>query len=179
MAVFQSIRNFFVPPATVVEPEVIVPAPPTVYEIHPLTDKQLKEVLKLNLRCFKAGENYTKYTFSYLLSEPNSLSYRVVAQNGQMVAFVFVMSNKEDGTGHITTIGVAPEHRRRGLANKLLGHAEEALRKRNISVVMLEVRVSNVAAQNLYREFNYSIVQRLPKYYNNGEDGFLMVKSLS
>lgn len=177
MAIFQSIRNFF-SPETIFEPEVIVPAA-TSYEIHPLTDKQLKEVLNLNLRCFKAGENYTKYTFSYLLGEPNSLSYRVVAPTGQMVGFVFVMTNREDSTGHITTLGVAPEHRRRGLANKLLRHAEEALRKRGIGVVMLEVRVSNRAAQNLYRAFDYSIVQRLPNYYNNGEDGFLMVKSLN
>ena len=178
MAVFQSIRNFFVPPADVTEPEIVVPAPATAYEIHPLTDKQLKEVLNLNLRCFKAGENYTKYTFAYLLSEPNSLSYRIVTPTGQMTAFIFVMINREDGTGHITTIGVAPEHRRRGLANRLLKHSEEALRKRNVSVVMLEVRVSNQAAQNLYRSFDYSIVQKLPHYYNNGEDGFLMVKSL-
>ncbi|MEJ7699096.1 MAG: hypothetical protein WKF71_05540 [Pyrinomonadaceae bacterium] len=40
---------------------------PTVYEIYPLTELHLKEVLTLNLRCFKQGENYTKYTFSYLL----------------------------------------------------------------------------------------------------------------
>jgi ribosomal-protein-alanine N-acetyltransferase len=177
MAVFQSIRNFFVPP--ILETEEIVSAPPTVYEIHSLTDKQLKEVLNLNLRCFKAGENYTKHTFSYLLNEPNSLSYRAVTPSGAMAAFIFVMTNREDGTGHITTIGVAPEHRRRGLANKLLRHAEEALKKRGIGVVMLEVRVGNRAAQNLYRAVDYAIVQRLPKYYNNGEDGFLMVKSLS
>jgi ribosomal-protein-alanine N-acetyltransferase len=178
MAVFQSIRNFFIP-TPVFEPEIIVASPPSVYKIHPLTEKQLEEVLKLNLRCFKAGENYTKYTFSYLLGEPDSLSYRIVTPTGQMVAFVFVMTSREDGTGHITTIGVAPEHRRRGLGNKLLNHAEEALRKRGIGVVMLEVRVGNLAAQNLYRAFDYSIVQRLPKYYNNGEDGFLMVKSLT
>jgi len=178
MAVFQSIRNFFVPPL-VYEPETTVPAPPTVYEIHPLTDKQLAEVLNLNLRCFKAGENYTKYTFSYLLSEPNSISYCIVTPTGQMVGFVFIMTSRGDSTGHITTIGVAPEHRRRGLANKMLEHAEEALRKRNIGVVMLEVRVGNHAAQNLYRELGYAVVQRLNHYYNNGEDGFLMMKSLS
>jgi ribosomal-protein-alanine N-acetyltransferase len=96
-----------------------------------------------------------------------------------MAAFIFVMTNTKDGTGHITTIGVAPEHRRRGLANKLLTHAEEALRRRGINVVMLEVRAGNHVAQNLYRAFGYAVVQRLPKYYNNGEDGFLMVKSLT
>ena len=133
--------------------------------------------MKLNLRCFKAGENYTKYTFSYLLSEPNTLSYRIVTPSDQMVAFLFVMTN-ENVAGHITTIGVAPEHRRRGLAAKLLKHTEEALRKRHVNTVMLEVRVSNLPAQTLYRDLGYAIVQRLNAYYNNGEDGFLMVKSL-
>lgn len=178
MAVLDRLFNFFIP-AQEAEPEIIVPAPPTVYDIRPLTDKHLKEVLKLNLRCFNAGENYTKFTFSYLLNEPNSLSYRAVTPSGQMVGFVFVMTDSKDGTGHITTIGIAPEHRRRGLANKLLIHAEEALRKRRVGLVMLEVRVGNRAAQNLYRSFGYAVVQRLNHYYNNGEDGFLMVKSLN
>lgn len=176
MAVFQKIRELFVPPPTC-EPEIIVSAPPSVYEIRLLTEKHLEETLRLNLRCFNAGENYTKYTFAYLLNEPRCLSYRIVTPDGEMVGFVFVLTD-EDGAGHITTIGVAPEHRRRGLANKLLGHAEEALRRRGVGTVMLEVRVSNIAAQNLYRTFDYAVVQRLSKYYNNGEDGFLMVKSL-
>ena len=76
MAVFQAIRNFFVPTAYS-EPEIIVPAPETIYEVRPLTENHLKEVLKLNLRCFKAGENYTKFTFTYLFTAPRTLSYRV------------------------------------------------------------------------------------------------------
>lgn len=177
MAVLERIFQLFVPDQTE-EPEIVIPAPPCVYEIHPLTDKHLKEVLKLNLRCFRTGENYTKFTFNYLLNEPNCLSYRVATAKGEMVGFVFIMTN-QDGTGHITTIGVTPEHRRRGLAVKLLEHAEKAMQKRGVTIVMLEVRVSNRAAQNLYRERNYKVVQRLAKYYNNGEDGFLMIKSLS
>ena len=177
MAVLQKIREFFIP-LPELEPEDILPAPPTTYTIRPLTDKYLKEILKLNLRCFKSGENYTKHTFSYLLNEPNTLSYRVVTPDYAIVGFIFIMVNHEDGTGHITSIAVAPEHRRRGLAVKLLQHAEEALRKRDVGILMLEVRVSNVSAQNLYKNCGYLIVQKLPKYYNNGEDGFLMVKSL-
>ncbi|MEZ5427191.1 MAG: ribosomal protein S18-alanine N-acetyltransferase [Pyrinomonadaceae bacterium] len=175
MAVFQRIREFFIPAE--VEPEAVIPAPMTVYSIRPLTEKNLKEVLRLNLRCFKAGENYTKYTFSYLLTEPNTLSYRMVTPADQMVGFIFIMVN-ENGVGHITTIGVAPEHRRRGLALELLGHAENAVRQRDVSMMSLEVRVSNIAAQTLYNSCGYSIVQRLKEYYNNGEDGFLMVKPL-
>jgi ribosomal-protein-alanine acetyltransferase len=177
MAVLQTIRNFFVPLESS-EPETIVPAPPTEYEVRPLTDKNLGEVLRLNFRCFRNGENYTKHTFNYLLSEPRNLSYRIVTPSGEMVGFVFVLVN-EDGSAHLTTIGVAPEHRRRNLAKRLLLHLEDALRARSIFTVVLEVRVSNTSAQNLYRAAGYSIVQRLAKYYNNGEDCFLMVKSLS
>ena len=177
MAVFQTLRNYFFVPLTDEEPETIVPAPATVYAIRPLTEKQMSEVLKLNLRCFKAGENYTKFTFSYLLNEPRTLSYRAVTPTEQMVAFIFVMAD-DDGTGHITTVGVAPEHRRRGLAVQLLHRAESAMRERGITTVMLEVRVSNTSAQDLYRANGYVVVQRLKSYYNNGEDGFLMVKSL-
>lgn len=176
MAVLQTIRNFFIP-LDAAEPEVVTPAPITEYSIHPLTDKYLNEVLRLNVRCFRNGENYTKHTFNYLLGEPRNLSYRIVTESGEMAGFVFVLVN-EDGSAHLTTIGVAPEHRRRGLATKLLTHTEDALRHRGVRTIVLEVRVSNTTAQGLYREAGYSVVQRLAKYYNNGEDCFLMLKSL-
>ena len=177
MAVLQTIRNFFVP-LEPTEPEIVVPAPLTEYTIHPLTDKHLGEVLRLNVRCFRNGENYTKHTFNYLLGEPRNLSYRIVTASGEMVGFIFVIVN-EDGSAHLTTIGVAPEHRRRGLAMDLLSHVEEALRIRNVRTVVLEVRVSNTSAQSLYRDAGYTVVQRLAKYYSNGEDCFLMLKSLA
>lgn len=176
MAVLQTIRNLFVP-LDAREPESVIPAPPTEYEIHPLTDKNLSEVLRLNVRCFKNGENYTKHTFNYLLGEPRNLSYRIVTASGEMAGFVFVLVN-EDGSAHLTTIGVAPEHRRRNLAKRLLVHLEDALRHRRVRTIVLEVRVSNTSAQSLYRDSGYTAVQRLAKYYNNGEDCFLMVKSL-
>ena len=176
MAVLQKFWQFFAPVETAASDE-IVPAPPTEYSIHPLTGKQSKELLRLSLRCFKSGENYTKFTFDYLLDAPNSLSYRIVAANGDMTGFIFV-TMVENGTGHITTVGVAPEHRRRGLGAKMLDTVETALRTRQINTVFLEVRVSNQSAQNLYHRRGYAITQRIQKYYNNGEDGFVMVKSL-
>ena len=177
MAVLQTIRKFFVPLETN-ESEIVVPAPPTEYEVRPLTDKNLSEVLRLNVRCFRNGENYTKHTFNYLLGEPRNLSYRITTAAGEMAGFVFVLVN-EDGSAHLTTIGVAPEHRRRQLAKQLLTHAEHALRTRKILTIVLEVRVSNTSAQGLYRDAGYTVVQRLAKYYNNGEDCYLMMKSLA
>ena len=176
MAVLETIRNFFVP-ALSVEPQVIVPAPLCDYEIHPLTLDHLQEALRLNIRCFRNGDNYTKHTFEYLLNEPRTLSYRMVTPSNEMVGFAFVMVN-ENNAAHLTTIGVAPEHRRRKIADRLLEHIETSLRQREIATVMLEVRVSNTTAQDLYRRSGYAIVQRIGKYYNNGEDCFLMMKAL-
>jgi ribosomal-protein-alanine N-acetyltransferase len=176
MAVLETIRNFFVPTFSN-EDEKVTPAAPTTYQIKPLTVDQLSEVLRLNIRCFRNGDNYTKHTFEYLLNEPRTLSYRVVTPKDEIVAFAFVMI-KESNSAHLTTIGVAPEHRRRNIAASLMVHIEAALRAKDVSTMMLEVRVGNTKAQDLYRRRNFSVVQRIPRYYNNGEDCFLMMKSL-
>ncbi|MBX3294450.1 MAG: ribosomal protein S18-alanine N-acetyltransferase [Acidobacteria bacterium] len=175
MAVLQSLRDFFI--ASAPRRTEIVPAPPTVYEIRPLTKRQLREVAKLNLRCFARGENYSRHTFTYLLDNPETLSYSSVTSTGEMTGFIFAMMN-QDGAAHITTIGVAPEHRRRDLASRLLAHLEDALRAKGVSTVVLEVRVSNLVAQELYKRRGYASVQLLKNYYSNGEDGYLMTKSL-
>ncbi|HMJ08439.1 MAG TPA: ribosomal protein S18-alanine N-acetyltransferase [Pyrinomonadaceae bacterium] len=177
MAVFQTIRKLFVPPSAA-EPAFIVPAAATTYKVRLLTSAHLEEVMRLNLRCFRNGENYTKHTFSYLLSAPGTLSYRTVTADGEMAGFAFVMIN-DNGSAHLTTIGVAPEHRRRGIAVRLLAHIETSLKAKGIETVVLEVRVGNTDAQELYRASDYTIVQRIANYYNNGEDCYLMMKSLS
>ena len=52
MAVLESIRKLFVPDLDR-EQETVIPAPPTEYSIQPLTTDNLKEVLRLNIRCFR------------------------------------------------------------------------------------------------------------------------------
>ncbi|MCA1616221.1 MAG: GNAT family N-acetyltransferase [Acidobacteria bacterium] len=83
-----------------------------------------------------------------------------------------------DQTGHITTLGVAPEHRRRRIAEGMLLKVEEAFRRRGLRTARLEVRSVNAGAQQLYRNLGYTVTQRLPRYYSNGGDGLLMVKAL-
>lgn len=177
MAVLQRIRELFIQDFDFEEADVVVPAPETSYRIKPMVKDNLKEVLLLNLRCFKRGENYTKHTFDYLLTAPNILGYKIVTPEDNIVGFIFVSAN--NGTvGHITTIGIAPEHRKRGLGRELLNHVENALQKREFEAVVLEVRVSNFGAQNLYSKYGYVIIQKLINYYRNNEDAFLMSKTL-
>jgi ribosomal protein S18 acetylase RimI-like enzyme len=94
-----------------------------------------------------------------------------------MVVFIIALVEAFH-TGHVTTVGVAPEHRRRNIAKRLMAQVEEGFRRRNVRLVRLEVRALNVPAQKLYEGLGYSITQRLPKYYSNGGDGLLMLKSL-
>ncbi|HVS21984.1 MAG TPA: GNAT family N-acetyltransferase [Pyrinomonadaceae bacterium] len=147
------------------------------YDLRPLTVAQIDECWQLDQRCFVDGEAYSRDTFEYLLSAPESVSYRVVTQNSAMAGFVIGLL-EPDHTGHITTIGIAPEHRRRRLASCLMERAEDGFRRRNVRIVRLEVRAGNVPAQELYASLGYSVTQRLRKYYSNGGDGLLLVKPI-
>jgi ribosomal-protein-alanine N-acetyltransferase len=176
MAVLQTIKKFFNPAVEQTEREII-PAPQTAYAVKRLKVDDIDRLLELNLRCFRQGENYTKHTFNYLLTQPQSLGLMAETPSGEMAGFVLLMNNP-DGAAHITTVGVAPEHRRRGIAKKLITELESLLRKKSASTIVLEVRVGNRAAQDLYTHAGYSIVKRMIRYYHNGEDGYLMMKSL-
>jgi ribosomal-protein-alanine N-acetyltransferase len=76
---------------------------------------------------------------------------------------------------HILNVAVHPTERRRGHADRLLGHILEEARRTQVRVLSLEVRVSNQAAVALYRRLGFREVGVRPKYYaNNGEDALLM-----
>ena len=155
----------------------VLPGDPR-YDLRPLSISQLDECWRLDQRCFVDGEAYSRDTFEYLLTAPEAVAYRVVTTNGSMVGFVIGLI-EPDHTGHITTVGVAPDHRRRRLAQRLMSKVEDGFRKRDVRIVRLEVRSLNTSAQRLYLSLGYTVTQRLPKYYSNGGDGLLMVKSLS
>ena len=147
------------------------------YDVRPLTASHLDECWRLDQRCFVDGEAYSRETFEYLLTSPDSVSYRAVTPDGAMVGFIVGLI-EPDHTGHITTLGVAPEHRRRHIAHHMMEKVEQGFRRRNARIVRLEVRSVNTGAQRLYASLGYIVTQRLPRYYSNGGDGLLMVKSL-
>ena len=141
-------------------PEAPATLPEERYDIRPLTISQLDECWRLDQRCFVDGEAYSRDTFEYLLTSPESVAYRAVTPDGLMVGFIVGLVEPQH-TGHITTLGVAPEHRRR-----------------RVGTIRLEVRSVNSGAQSLYRGLGYTVTQRLPRYYSNGGDGLLMIKSI-
>jgi ribosomal protein S18 acetylase RimI-like enzyme len=142
-----------------------------------MTLADLNECWQLDLRCFVDGEAYERETFRYLLSSAQTIARQIRAANGEMSAFAIGVV-EPDGTGHVTTLGVAPEYRRRGLARLIMHEVERSFGARGVRTVRLEVRVGNLAAQRLYEQLGYAVVQRMERYYSNGDDGYLMVKSL-
>ena len=80
---------------------------------------------------------------------------------------------------HILNVAVAPEHRRKGIARILMAECEKRAHQANAALMTLEVRRSNQAALDLYREFDYRAVGVRPNYYvDEGEDAIVMVKEL-
>lgn len=76
---------------------------------------------------------------------------------------------------HIATIATHPDYRGMGIASRLLARVlQEAIRK-GAAMATLEVRASNLAAQQLYQRFRFEVVGRRPRYYkNNNEDAVIM-----
>ncbi|MGC4191488.1 MAG: ribosomal protein S18-alanine N-acetyltransferase [Thermomicrobiales bacterium] len=76
---------------------------------------------------------------------------------------------------HVTTIGVHPDYRGKGLGELLfVALIDEAIR-RNVAWLTLEVRVSNAPAQHLYQKYGFTVQGRRPRYYSdNNEDAYIM-----
>jgi ribosomal-protein-alanine N-acetyltransferase len=76
---------------------------------------------------------------------------------------------------HIATIATHPDHRRQGIARKLLTYALRYMSKEGAVTSFLEVRESNLAARNMYRKFGYEDAGRRKRYYKDtDEDAILM-----
>jgi len=76
---------------------------------------------------------------------------------------------------HITTIGVRRIARGYGLGELLLQSLIEQAGEMGAQRVTLEVRVSNLVAQNLYRKYGFAEEGVRRRYYSdNGEDALIM-----
>jgi len=81
--------------------------------------------------------------------------------------------------GGLTSLAVAPPHRRRGVGRLLILTALDYLRARRAKVADLEVSVANRAAQSLYEALGFRCCRRLQHYYGPNRDGLQMVLNLA
>jgi [ribosomal protein S18]-alanine N-acetyltransferase len=78
------------------------------------------------------------------------------------------------GESHILNVAAHPDFRRRGVGTALLAAAIDEARARNVSLMILEVRRSNLEARRLYRKFGFEERRLRRNYYGPGEDALVM-----
>jgi len=116
---------------------------------------------------------WPRYAFEQELSGNRLARYLVARAGDTVVAFAGVWLMVDDA--HVTTFGVHPQWRRRGIGQQLLLAVADEARALGARRLTLEVRVSNTAAQSLYERFGFEIVGRRPAYYtDDGEDAYIM-----
>lgn len=95
----------------------------------------------------------------------------------KIVGFVVVSVSFDEGYLHL--IAVDSDCRNKGIGVSLLNAAEQIAENRQVTKIILDVRVSNEKAIKLYEKFNYSkICERRNFYSHPTENAFTMVKEL-
>jgi len=141
--------------------------------------------MDINRTCLP--ENYS-YGFFLRLIRDYPAAFLVGEVEGRVVGYVMcrietTMSRIEKlrarKTGHIISLAVLPEHRRRGLAFDMMIKVLEVLKETyKCAETYLEVRVSNQEATMLYEKLGYLLVKRERSYYIDGEDADILARSL-
>ncbi|MDR2855037.1 MAG: ribosomal protein S18-alanine N-acetyltransferase [Methanomicrobiales archaeon] len=97
---------------------------------------------------------------------------------GKVISFVIcgIEYTGSEVYGHICNIATDPRYRDLGIGKDLILHAETAAIAREAKAMQLEVRQSNVLAQQFYLKLSYQPVCVFDSYYANGEDALFMMK---
>jgi [ribosomal protein S18]-alanine N-acetyltransferase len=106
--------------------------------------------------------------------EQNHLSTYLVVEDGERVAGycgVWLVVDE----AHITNVAVLPDYRGQGLGEALMQRIMKIAKEVGARVMTLEVRVSNKAAQGLYRKMGFQDGGIRKRYYSdNQEDALVM-----
>lgn len=135
--------------------------------------RDFKDVLEIDTEAFNP-RNPSYDVYIYLTYSSNFL---VADIGGRVIGYIVVMDMGVDSK--IMSFAVKKEFRRRGIGNMLLKEAIKRCKEKGKQRIMLEVRVSNVAAQKLYKKNGFETVDILPAYYSDGEDAYLMELKLT
>ena len=100
--------------------------------------------------------------------------YLVAEEDGQILGYAGAWVILDES--HITNIAVREDARGRGLGKRLTAELLQILSNLGAGYATLEVRVSNLRAQNLYKSLGFISVGKRKRYYeDNNEDAYLMV----
>ncbi len=154
------------------------------YVVRQCSQDDLQAVISINWATLP--EHYSDFFFEELLrSSPEAF---LVAQHGSQIVG-YIMCRIEYGfsnihrfgfarKGHIVSVAILEQHRRKGLGTTLVQQAMEGMKRRGCPEAYLEVRTSNQPAIRLYEELGFKITSRMEAYYRDGDTAYLMSMSL-
>jgi ribosomal-protein-alanine N-acetyltransferase len=141
--------------------------------LEPMTLKDLDRVLEIESRSYQYP--WSRRAFVSEVTD-NSYAYYYVARLGDViVGYVGMWVILEEA--HITNIAVDPGFRRLGIGRFMMEAMFDRAREHGATRMTLEVRVSNVTAQNLYKKLGF-IERGIRKgyYTDTHEDAIIMWK---
>jgi ribosomal-protein-alanine N-acetyltransferase len=139
--------------------------------VTPMRRRHLRGVLRIEHRVYPRPWSLGLYMSELAL--PATRLYLVARIGATIVGYAGLMTVGEDG--HITTIAVDPGWHRRSIGTRLLLALLHQATTRGVRNVTLEVRMSNAAAQTMYRRFGFAPAGVRRGYYvDNAEDAMVM-----
>lgn len=139
-----------------------------------MTIEDIEEVLVIENLCFTLP--WTRQSFVDEISQNNHAHYHIIKHSKKTIGYSGLWKVLDEG--HITNIAIHPDYRRMGMASKLLNHMLDYCVNQQISSLTLEVRASNIAAQNLYKKYGFVEAGIRKAYYSdNKEDAIIMWKN--
>ena len=142
--------------------------------IRPICKEDIAKIAEIEKLCFAmpwSEESIRKD------AEENVVACWLVMDDGEgdvlaYAAMWFVLDE-----AHVCNVAVHPDHRGKGYGKAIFGALVETAKKNSMSLMELEVRRSNLVAQNLYHSFGFIDVGYRKRYYeDNKEDALLMFK---
>jgi ribosomal-protein-alanine N-acetyltransferase len=139
--------------------------------VEQMTDDDIPAVLDIERASFLTP--WPPEAFQQEVRHNRLARYLVARQGGAVVGYAGVWLMVDEA--HITTFAVHPEWRRQGIGRRLLLAMLVVAEEMRATRMTLEVRVSNLAAQALYRDHGFAIAGRRERYYtDDGEDAYVM-----
>lgn len=139
-----------------------------------LTPEHVDAMARLHAEAFPASEVWSGSAFCDLIQSPTARAYGIWAHEKLAALLMVQYVNPEL---EILTIATTPTHRRRGLAQRLIQHAERELRPEKS---MLDVAADNLGAIAFYESLGFFAEGRRTGYYKRLEgnriDAILMTK---
>jgi ribosomal-protein-alanine N-acetyltransferase len=131
--------------------------------IRPMKYEDLDDVARLEKMCFGWG-SWSKGAFASELKRGQLSCFVVARVGGVLVGFAGWRREVEEA--HVANIAVHPEMRGRKIGELLLRTVLEEAVRRGLNNSLLEVRKSNIIAQNLYRKYGYKVLTTRRAYYH-------------